>query len=86
MFYRIRHLIIKEMIHVFRDKRLRITLIVPPMFQLIIFGYAANIDVKNIATAIRDLDKTVDSRELISRFAGSKYFKIVEYLDGQDDI
>lgn len=79
MFKRIRYLFLKEIIQLLRDRRLRITLIVPPIFQLIIFGYAANLDVRDIAIAFRDLDRTVDSRELIYRFSGSKYFKIVDY-------
>ncbi len=77
MFKRVRYLFVKEFIQVLRDRRLRITLIFPPIFQLIIFGYAANLDVKNVRTAVRDLDQTVESRELIDRFRSSKYFKVV---------
>jgi len=77
MFKRVRYIFVKELIQVLRDKRMRITLIIPPILQLIIFGYAANLDVRNIRVAVRDLDQTVDSRELISRFASSKYFNIV---------
>jgi ABC-2 type transport system permease protein len=76
MFHRVRYLFIKELIQVLRDKRMRITLIVPPIFQLIVFGYAANLDVKNIPLAVRDLDQTIDSRDLISRFGSSKYFEV----------
>ena len=79
MFKRVRYLFVKELIQVLRDKRMRITLIVPPILQLIIFGYAANLDVRNIPMAIRDLDQTVDSRELLSRFESSKYFAIVAF-------
>jgi len=86
MFRRIRYLFIKEMIQLLRDKRLRITLIVPPIFQLIIFGYAANLDVKNIATAFRDFDRSVDSRELLARFRGSKYFNILNYPENSAEI
>ena len=77
MFNRVRYLLVKELIQVLRDKRLRMALIVPPLFQLIIFGYAANLDVKDIHTAVRDLDQSVESRDLISRFTSSKYFDIV---------
>ena len=77
MFKRVRFFFVKELIQVLRDKRLRITLIFPPIFQLIVFGYAANLDVKNITTAIRDLDQSADSRDLTARFRSSKYFKIV---------
>jgi len=79
MFGRVRYLFVKELIQVLRDKRLRITLIFPPIFQLIVFGYAANLDVKYIRTAIRDLDQSVDSRDLIARFGSSKYFDIVSF-------
>jgi len=77
MFNRVRYLFIKELVQVLRDKRMRITLIFPPIFQLIVFGYAANLDVKNIRTAVRDLDQSVESRELIARFGSSKYFDIL---------
>jgi len=79
MFRRVRHLLVKELIQVLRDKRLRMTLIFPPLFQLIIFGYAANLDVKDIHTAVRDLDQSVESRDLIARFSSSKYFDIVSF-------
>ncbi len=68
MFQTVRYLFIKELIQTLRDKRMRVTLIVPPIFQLIVFGYAANLDVKHIRTAVRDLDQSVDSRDLIGRF------------------
>lgn len=86
MFKRVRFLFVKELIHVLRDKRLRITLVFPPIFQLIVFGYAANLDVRDIATAIRDLDQSVDSRDLIARFRSSKYFKIVSHPETPKEI
>jgi ABC-2 type transport system permease protein len=85
IFSRIRRVFVKELIQTLRDKRMRMTLIIPPMFQLIIFGYAANLDVKHIRTAVRDLDQSVDSRDLISRFRQSKYFDIVFYPQRQQD-
>ncbi len=85
IFSRIRRVFVKELIQTLRDKRMRMTLIIPPMFQLIIFGYAANLDVKHIRTAVRDLDQSVDSRDVISRFRQSKYFDIVFYPQRQQD-
>ena len=79
MFRRVRYLLVKELIQVLRDKRLRVTLIVPPLLQLIIFGYAANLDVKHLHTAVRDLDQSAESRDLIGRFSSSKYFDIVSF-------
>jgi len=82
---RIRRVFVKELIQTLRDKRVRMTLIIPPIFQLIIFGYAANLDVKHIRTAVRDLDQSVDSRDVISRFRQSKYFDILFYPQRQQD-
>jgi ABC-2 type transport system permease protein len=79
MLRKVRYIFVKELIQTLRDKRMRITLIVPPILQLIVFGYAANLDVKHIRTAIRDLDQSVSSRDLIGRFASSKYFDIVTF-------
>jgi len=79
MFRTVRYLFVKELIQTLRDKRMRITLIVPPVLQLIVFGYAANLDVKHIRTAIRDLDQSVESRDLIGRFGSSTYFDIVSF-------
>jgi ABC-2 type transport system permease protein len=79
MFRKVRYFFVKELIQTLRDKRIRVTLIVPPIFQLIVFGYAANMDVKHIRTAIRDLDQSIESRDLIGRFGSSKYFDIVSF-------
>ncbi len=79
MFQKIRYLFVKELIQTLRDKRMRYILIGPPILQLIIFGYAANLDVKHIRTAIRDLDQSVQSRDLIGRFGSSKYFDIISF-------
>jgi ABC-2 type transport system permease protein len=86
MFNRVWYLFVKELIQVLRDKRLRAALIFPPILQLIIFGYAANLDVKHIRTAVRDLDQSVDSRELIARFGSSKYFNVVSFPQTRKDI
>ncbi len=86
MFGRVQYLLVKELIQVLRDKRLRVTLIIPPLIQLIIFGYAANLDVKDIHTAVRDLDQSTESRDLIARFSSSKYFDIVSFPQTPEEI
>ena len=80
MFARIRQFVIKEFIQLWRDPRARFSLIVPPIIQVIVFGYAATFDVHNVATAILDLDHSQESRELLSRFASSRYFQISDVL------
>jgi ABC-2 type transport system permease protein len=86
MFRRVRFLFVKELIQALRDKRMRITLIIPPLFQLIVFGYAANLDVKHVRTAVRDLDQSVDSRDLIGRFGSSEYFDIVSFPQRPEEV
>lgn len=76
MLGRLRHMLIKEFIQVLRDKRTRFVLIVPPMLQMLIFGYAATLEIKHLPTAIVDYDNTQVSRDLISRFAASHRFQV----------
>jgi len=86
MFKRVRYFFVKELIQTLRDKRMRMILIMPPILQLIIFGYAANLDVRHIRTAIWDLDQSVSSRDLIGRFASSKYFDIVSFPQHPEEV
>jgi ABC-2 type transport system permease protein len=81
LFGRLKQMLIKELIQVVRDKRTRLILIVPPIVQMLVFGYAANFDIRNVSTAIVDLDNTQQSRELVSRFASSPYFNLQYRLD-----
>jgi ABC-2 type transport system permease protein len=86
MFARIWQFVVKEFIQVWRDPRARFSLIVPPIIQVIIFGYAANFDVHNVATAVLDQDHSLESRELISRFVSSGYFQIQDVLQDRAQI
>jgi ABC-2 type transport system permease protein len=51
-------------------------LFLPPLIQLLIFGYSVNLDVENTVTAWMDMDRTPESRELREAFAASPYFEI----------
>jgi len=86
MLGRIRHMLVKEFIQVFRDKRTRFTLFGPPVIQMLIFGYAATLDIRHVPTAVLDLDNTQESRDLISRFAASPYFDVRAHLDNRRQI
>jgi ABC-2 type transport system permease protein len=77
MWERIFVIIQKELRQALRDPRMRATLIVPPLLQLIIFGFAVNLDVENSRLAWMDQDQTARSRELRDSFTSSGYFKIV---------
>jgi ABC-2 type transport system permease protein len=86
MFSRIRVIIIKEFIQVWRDPRLRFFLFVPPLIQLILYGYAINFDIKNVPTAIYDQNNSAASQELISRFKASEYFDLRRYIDNESEL
>jgi len=76
MFGRLKQMLIKEFIQVLRDKRTRFVLFGPPMIQMLVFGYAATLEIKHLPTAIVDFDHTQVSRDLISHFAASPYFNV----------
>lgn len=86
MFRRVRHLIWKEFIQVLRDKKLRLFIFLPPMIQLIAYGYAINFDIKHVPTAVYAEDNSAESRQLISRFASSEYFAIKYFISTQEEL
>ena len=86
MIERIKEMIKKEFIELFRDKRMRGIVFMVPLIQLFVFGYAVTTDVNNITTAVYDRDRSPDSRELVRRFAGSDYFKILYYPSSGSEV
>ena len=73
---RLRCMIRKEFLQTVRDTRMRAMLFMPPLIQLLIFGYAVNLDVDTARIAWMDQDHTPQSRELLSEFQGSGRFVI----------
>jgi len=78
-------MLIKEFIQVLRDARMKAVIFLMPIVQLIIFGYAVTTDIRNVPTAIYDLDNSVASRELIARFEQSGYFTVTSSIDDPAD-
>jgi len=73
---RIRFMLGKEFIQTLRDPRMRWMLVGPPIIQMLVFGYAATLDVKHVDLGVLDLDNSQESRELISHFSASRYFDL----------
>ena len=69
MWERIFVILRKEFIQVLREPRMRALLFIPPLLQLIIFGYALSTDIKNVPTAVWDASHTVQSREHVEERA-----------------
>jgi ABC-2 type transport system permease protein len=71
---RIVALMLKEFLALLKDKKSRLVIIVPPVLQLLVFGYAATYDLKHIPYALYNEDQGLLSRELIAEFSGSPTF------------
>lgn len=71
----------KEFVQLRRDPKFLRMIIAPPFIQLIIFGYVATLDVKNIALAVYDQCRTVESRELVEKFTANDYFTVKGHFD-----
>jgi ABC-2 type transport system permease protein len=76
----------KEFLHILRDPRSLAMGIAMPMMLLLLFGYALTLDVDNVPIAIWDQSRTPDSRDLVERFHGSRYFSIAGYTTSYDEI
>ena len=86
MLRRIKHMVIKEFIQIFRDRKMKPIIFVIPVIQLIVFGYAVTMDVTNIRTAVYDLDKTSVTREIARRFEASGYFRINAFPGSDNEV
>jgi ABC-2 type transport system permease protein len=73
--YRMRALIRKEFRQILRDKRLAMSLILPPTLQLLVFGFALNATVSNLRMGVVDDSRTPESRELVAVMTESKSFR-----------
>ena len=77
---------LKEFIQVWRDRKLRFFLIVPPLVQLLAYGYVVNFDIKRVATAVFDENRTMESRDLINRFRATDWFDVKYYLNSRKEL
>jgi drug efflux transport system permease protein len=82
----IRKIIVKEFLQLKRDRRLFSIIFIAPVIQLVLLGYAANLDINNVKTVVYDQDKTVTSRDFIEKFQSSGYFSVDHYADNYEQI
>ena len=66
----------KEFLHIIRDSRTLVLIILMPLIQLIMYGYGINTDVKHLSTVLYNEDQTSLSRRLVGSFEQSAYFDI----------
>lgn len=82
----IQRMIVKEFLQIRQDKRMLPLILLAPVVQVILLGYAATVDVKNIALVVYDADRSFESRQYLARFTNSGYFTIVEYAANAADL
>jgi ABC-2 type transport system permease protein len=73
---RLMSIIRKEFIQIFRDPRTLVLVILMPIMQLFLLGYAATTDIKNISLAVWDQSQSPQSRALLDAFRAANYFSI----------
>jgi ABC-2 type transport system permease protein len=83
---RVLFLIWKELIELRQDPRLVGVVVIAPILQLVMLGYAATTDIRDVRVVVADADRSVASRELIERFRRSRNFTIVDVVNTVDDI
>ena len=76
----------KEFYHIFRDTRTMMILLLMPIIQIILFGFAISTEVKNVQVAIFDPSKDVTTQQIRERFQASPYFIVAEDLTSPDQI
>lgn len=83
---RVGHVVRKEFTQLRRDRHMLRLVLITPLFQLFLFGYAVTTDIRDVATALLDEDRTASSRELAEAFTRSPYFDLVEILGAPREI
>ncbi len=83
---RLMHVVRKEFLELRQDPRLFSIVIMAPIVQLTMLGYAATTDVRNVPLVVVDQDGTSESRELVSRFEASQSFMVIDQLSSSSEI
>jgi ABC-2 type transport system permease protein len=76
----------KEFLHLRRDPRSLALGFAIPVVLLLLFGYVLTLDVDRVPLAVWDRSRTPESRELVSRFEGSRYFRVVLRAGGYPEV
>ncbi|MGE5117111.1 MAG: ABC transporter permease [Betaproteobacteria bacterium] len=86
MLQRILQLLLKEFLQLRRDASARYRLIVPPIIQILLFGYAATFEVFNVSTIVLDQDHTPESRALVAAFVHSSRFVVTRMAQTHQEV
>ncbi|HEY6880309.1 MAG TPA: ABC transporter permease [Polyangiales bacterium] len=76
----------KELLQLRRDRPTLAMMVVLPMMQLMLFGYAINTDVRNIPAVVFDQDHSAESRDFVARLLATGFYDLRGYVSGYDEI
>jgi ABC-2 type transport system permease protein len=79
-------LIRKEFIQILRDPRTLVLILVIPIMQLFLLGYASTNDVRNVSLAVLDQDRGAQARQLMEAYRAADYFKVAYEVDSEDEL
>jgi ABC-2 type transport system permease protein len=80
------YIVIKEFLQFRRDKRMMLVSFLAPVVQLLLLGYAATTDIRDIPMLVYDQDRTSTSREFVNRFENSGYFVVTRQATSMSEI
>ena len=83
---RLRSLIRKEFIQISRDTRTLILVLIIPIMQLFLLGYAATNDVRNVPLAVFDQDRGAEARALLDAYRAADYFLVAYDVDSEEEL
>ena len=83
---RLTYLIRKEFIQILRDPRTLILVLIIPVMQLFLMGYAATNDVRNVPLTVYDQDRGSGARELLDAYRTVDYFRLAFDFDSEDQL
>lgn len=86
MFARLLSLIRKEFLQIMRDVRTVAIILIIPILQLFLLGYAATNDIKNVPLAVLDRSRSPESRALVDAFAAANYFRVAYQVDSEAEL
>lgn len=78
---RLRAQFVKEVLSILRDPRSRMVVFVPPLLQLLVFAFAATLEVRNVDVAVRNQDSGRWSHELIQRLDSAEFITKLRRVD-----
>ncbi len=76
----------KELLTILKDRRSRVSIILPPILQCLIYGYVATYDLTDVPYAVFDRDRSAASQQLLARLDGSGVFRRVANLDQTSEV